>query len=258
MGAKWGNLVEQKFGRLTVVERAPNVIYKSKSGRVVKHRSWKCICDCQLDKPEEEREYCYATTTDLRSGHKKSCGCIHKEQLIARNKRENTFDLSGEYGIGYDNNGSEFYFDLEDYELISQYCWHVSKDGTVKSRNKNTGKNISMHRLVMDVDDPRIKVDHRKHVKHDNRKSQLRIATSSQNNMNRTPNINVNKSGCPGVRKNEKINKWKAEIQVDYKIIRLGWFENFEDAVKARKEAEKKYFGEFSYDASMNIEDNAT
>ena len=31
----------------------------------------------------------------------------------------------------------------------------------------------------------------------------------------------------------------------------LGYYGNFEDAVKARKEAEEKYFGEYSYDNSM-------
>ena len=253
MGAIWGNLVGQKFGKLTVVERAPDIIYKSKSGRIIKSRNWKCICDCQLNKPEEEREYCYATTTALRKGHKKSCGCIHREQLIKRNKHENNFDLDGEYGIGYDSNGKKFYFDLEDYDLISQYCWHVSKDGSVKSKDKISGKNISMHRLVMGVNDPAIIVDHKKHVRHDNRKSELRVVTKSQNNMNRTPNKYVNKSGCPGVTWSRELQKWKAEIKVNYKVIRLGWYEKYEDAVKARKEAEKKYFGEYSYDASMGV-----
>lgn len=30
----------------------------------------------------------------------------------------NTYDLSGEYGIGYTSNGEQFYFDKEDFCLI--------------------------------------------------------------------------------------------------------------------------------------------
>lgn len=33
----------------------------------------------------------------------------------------------------------------------------------------------------------------------------------------------------------------------------IGYFENFEDAVKARKDAENKYYGEYSYDNSQMI-----
>ena len=37
--------------------------------------------------------------------------------------------------------------------------------------------------------------------------------------------------------------KWSAEIHVNNEHIRLGMFANFDDAVKAREEAELKYYG---------------
>ena len=40
--------------------------------------------------------------------------------------------------------------------------------------------------------------------------------------------------------------KWKAEICVDYKKIMLGRFDIIDDAIRARKDAEAKYFGEFN------------
>lgn len=42
----------------------------------------------------------------------------------------NTYDLSGEYGIGYTTKGEEFWFDLEDYDKIkSIYSGHpLAKD----------------------------------------------------------------------------------------------------------------------------------
>ena len=42
-------------------------------------------------------------------------------------------------------------------------------------------------------------------------------------------------------------NKFISYITVDTKRLHLGYFENKEDAIKARKEAEQKYFGEFAY-----------
>jgi len=41
--------------------------------------------------------------------------------------------------------------------------------------------------------------------------------------------------------------KWRSQIMIHQKVIPLGRFINFDDAVSARKEAEKEYFGEFRY-----------
>jgi hypothetical protein len=52
-----------------------------------------------------------------------------------------------------------------------------------------------------------------------------------------------NKSGCPGVYwKREPHSKWCAEISATGKKIFLGLFDNIDDAIKARKDAELKYF----------------
>jgi len=44
---------------------------------------------------------------------------------------------------------------------------------------------------------------------------------------------------------------WYAAITSKGRSIHLGCFKNFEDAVTARKAGEEKYFGQYSYDASM-------
>ena len=46
-------------------------------------------------------------------------------------------------------------------------------------------------------------------------------------------------------------NCWLAQIGFNGQKIKLGRFKNKEDAIKARKEAEEKYFGEHSYDNSQ-------
>ena len=53
--------------------------------------------------------------------------------------------------------------------------------------------------------------------------------------------------------KHNTYDKWTAYIRKDGKRIYLGVFSNFDDAVKARKQAEEKYFKEWSYDNSMNV-----
>lgn len=46
-----------------------------------------------------------------------------------------------------------------------------------------------------------------------------------------------------------KRGKWSAEICVNYVNIKLGLFSVFEDAVKAREEAEILYYGELRPEA---------
>lgn len=96
---------------------------------------------------------------------------------------------------------------------------------------------------------------HGKETRNDNRKSNIRIVTCSQNQMNRGLQKN-NTSGIAGVFFNKKDNRWEARITVRKNIIQLGSFNNLEDAVNARKSAEEKYFGEYSYNNSMKMGEN--
>jgi hypothetical protein len=50
-----------------------------------------------------------------------------------------------------------------------------------------------------------------------------------------------NKSGFTGVSYNKSRKKWWSRLRVQGKTIYLGTFDRIEDAVKARKKAEKKY-----------------
>ena len=74
------NLVNQVFNRLTILEDSKQ---RSKSGSVL----WKCQCECG--------NITLATGSELKSGHKKSCGCLHKEQ-IANLGKQNLVDLSNQ------------------------------------------------------------------------------------------------------------------------------------------------------------------
>ncbi len=160
-------------------------------------------------------------------------------------RKHNTYDLSGEYGISYTTKGKEFYFDLEDYDLIKDYCWYINNDGYVCTNSNNIA--IRMHNVIMNF---KSDIDHIHHKKYGNRKSESRIVTRSQNQMNCKLSSN-NTSGVTGVSFDKAVNKWLAYITVNKKQIKLGRYKYFNDAVKARKEAKEKYFGEYSYDNSI-------
>lgn len=86
-------------------------------------------------------------------------------------------------------------------------------------------------------------IDHINRNRNDNRKENLRIVSHTENQFNRSLNKN-NKSGVSGVK--ELSGRWNAEIGYRNETIRLGSFESFEEAVKARLLAEQKYYGEYA------------
>ena len=247
------DLTGQVFNRLTVLEQAED--YISPDGR--HHCQWLCQCCC------EDKTKIIVRGSQLHSKRTQSCGCLQREVRIENNKKYkkkyNTYDLSGEYGIGYTAKGEEFYFDLEDYELIKDYSWCVGAYGyIVAKRTDDSDKNISMHRIVMglaDVSYKIVEVDHihGKKTRNDNRKSNLRIATNSQNQMNKGLKSN-NTSGVTGVGWNKRIGKWQARISKDNNEIHLGYFDIFEDAVEIRKKAEEELFGDWAYDKSQKMQ----
>lgn len=95
-----------------------------------------------------------------------------------------------------------------------------------------------------------IDVDHINGIKGDNRWINLRLATRSQNNMNSKIKRKFTLTGQKGVNINKEC--WSAQIAVNKKIIKLGKFEKFEDAVKAREKAEIKYLGHLCLDNKSN------
>lgn len=161
------------------------------------------------------------------------------------NKKYNDYEIQEDYVIMYTTKGEPFYVDLEDFWKVKDYCWCKNKDGYLRGWiNK---KRVLLHRLIMNCPDNMV-VDHINHDITDNRKNNLRILTHQQNMMNMKIHKN-NTSGASGVKWNKLIGKWTADITINNERIYLGYFENFDDAVQVRKQAEEKYFGEYSYNS---------
>jgi len=83
-------------------------------------------------------------------------------------------------------------------------------------------------------------IDHTNGVRSDNRWCNLRSVSNTENTRNakqRTDNV----SGVTGVGYYPKSNKWRARINDGKRTILLGYFTTYEEAVAARKAAEKVY-----------------
>lgn len=122
---------------------------------------------------------------------------------------------------------------------------HIGDDGYLMIRID--GKLYRAHRLVfltMTGEFPPTDVDHINGIRTDNRWSNLRLATRSQNLRNKSIQSN-NTSGALGVSWDKRRKKWEYRIKAEG-VQHIGVFAEFEDAVAARKAAEIKYFGEFA------------
>ena len=85
-----------------------------------------------------------------------------------------------------------------------------------------------------------LQIDHINHIKEDNRISNLRLVTPSENLKNLS--VAKAKNGLPlGVRFNKRDKRWIAAIGVHGKTKHLGYFESFDAAVLARREAEVQF-----------------
>jgi hypothetical protein len=82
--------------------------------------------------------------------------------------------------------------------------------------------------------------DHRDRDRANNRWNNLREASRSCNMRNCGILCN-NKSGVTGVSWHKSSSNWRSQIKLHGKMIHLGGFKNFLDAVKARWDAEVKY-----------------
>lgn len=242
-GQNFKDISNERYGLLVARHRTEN----DERGRVM----WFCECDCGGTHN--------VLGAYLRNGEVKSCGCLgeNNKMLFGAvasivNKRYNDYRNMGDYYIGIDCNGVEFYIDSEDYERFKHINWYVDHKGYVTSNRTNT--TIKLHRLIMNAQEDDV-IDHRDHNPSNNRRYNLRKATVAKNNYNHVNRID-NTSGCSGVTWDKRRGKWHASIGVNNKRKHLGYFNDKNNAIAKRKMAEEECFGEFSYDNSIGGSNN--
>ena len=187
-----------------------------------------------------KKEYYRNSTQKHQEKHFCSTKCYH----LASRKQD---EIHLEYNYAYillkkDNIEKKVLFDIEDIKKVQQYKWHLhlrKKDMRydVCSNQYGTRKYLILSRYLMNCPD-NMTIDHINQDTMDNRKENLRICTTFINNLNKSNNT----SGCVGVCWDKSRNKW----HVMFKTKNLGRFNNFEDAVKIRKQAEKEYLNQKS------------
>lgn len=167
-------------------------------------------------------------------------------------RRFNKYEVKGYVTVFYTTGGVPFVVDTEDKDKVESICWSFDSHGYLRGQPSMSNKKVWLHRFIMGVTDSNICVDHIDHDKTNCRKSNLRLCTQAQNNMN-MPKMKTNKSNHIGVSWDKTNKKWRAHISVNNKTKTLGRYKNFDDAVKARRIAEEYYYGEFAPTYNQNI-----
>jgi hypothetical protein len=139
--------------------------------------------------------------------------------------------------------------DDADFEHLSQFKWHAAKEGNiwyaVRTASRREGRSsVRMHRLIIGAK-PGTRVDHMDCNGLNNQRHNLRLCTHQQNLCNR-PATNANTSGFKGVSWYKRYQKWEANIAVNGKKRRIGYFDSLVKAACAYDDAARELHGEFA------------
>ena len=115
------------------------------------------------------------------------------------------------------------------------------------ARSGGRGKLVLMHRLLLDAD-PARHVDHISGDTLDNRRSNLRLATRSENSHNAKLSKS-NTSGIKGVSWSKHAGKWKGQIMAGRKYVLVGYFDTLDAAAAAMDFARDFLHGDFARNA---------
>ena len=239
------DLVGQKFGHLTII---------SFEGSKYSHSQWKCKCDCGNE--------CVKSIAYLHRSKYLMCDeCLHscsenkrhKKLLkptipfeeIAYQTKNNKIETNGATTIIND----KIIIDTKNIEKILKFKRYVGIASNGYPYINWHHKELFLHRLIMDLPqsydkETQLIVDHIDGNVFDCRESNLRVCKKSKNAIN-CKRYKNNKSGVKGISWNPKLNKWQVSLQINKQPQYLGVYTNLDDAIKVRKDAEDKYFGEF-------------
>ena len=235
------------FGRLEVISKTDK---RTKCGAVY----WNCRCSCGSGIIKT------VTSASLRNGHTKSCGCLKRELDSIKIKYINDNNLKryviklNEYIIEGDityiilNNGNKTIIDTDCIEMVNSYTWTKYTNGYCY----NVVGGIMLHRLIMNITDSNILIDHINHNTLDNRRENLRIVNRQQNSFNSKP---INGKETKGIRKDPKSERWISQICISGKIEHIGRYDKKEDAIFARIEKEKELQGEYRYEWEKDLDE---
>lgn len=144
--------------------------------------------------------------------------------------------------------------DDEDFEELSKYKWQLNHNGYAQRSIWKDGKttSVTMHRQLM-LPDKGTDVDHQDGNRINNQRSNLRLATRSENmaNMRKIKSLSAHSKhkGVSRLKRAKLKNQWIAYIKLDYKTYYLGYYNTEEEAAHMYNQFAEQIYGEF---ASLN------
>lgn len=146
--------------------------------------------------------------------------------------------------------GEEFSCDIDtkDYDKIRRFRWHIIKADIFYAGTTIRGEDgkqtvLYMHRLLLPNSE---EVDHRDGNGLNNRRSNLRPATESQNKANRRKCSTQKSSQYRGVSLDKNTNKFRVHLMFEGRVYRLGSFVSQIEAARVYDAKAVELFGEFA------------
>ena len=132
--------------------------------------------------------------------------------------------------------------DDKDFKRLNKFKWSAWTNGT----HWYAVRGIYMHKEIIGDVSMAIEIDHKNKNGLDNRRSNLRKCTRSQNSHN-TNGHKDRRSKYKGLTYRKRDNKWEARICINSIRIHLGMFKNEIDAAKAYDVGAMKHFGKYAH-----------
>ena len=204
---EYPSLVGRRYGKLVVLEQLDS----DEKGR----RLWLCQCDCGNTHK--------ATTGNLNKGHTTSCGCKRSPDLTGQR-----FDRLTVLGRADQRNSRG------DRTTPMWECRCSCGNITYKATDTLRDPRASMCSACS-----------RQYGAQKAREGAGYLAGTQVSKLVDMRPSAANSSGVRGVTYDKKGNSYRARLNFQGKMINLGSYTKFEDAVRARREAEEEYFGTF-------------
>lgn len=204
------NIIGKRFNKLTVIEKSD---FRSKSGAI----KYKCLCECG--------NITYATSTELKSNHKKSCGCYRESKISTGIIGKKFGYLKVLEHISTDSNGRAMY-------KCKCRCGNVVnvRSDLLKTKNNQSCGCLKKKNAIVQLNKLRVE-----------NTNIAFIEGALKNNKSKRAISKVK-----GVYYNKTRKYWYAKITFQNKEYYLGSYgDNKQEAINARREAEEKLFGNF-------------
>lgn len=145
-------------------------------------------------------------------------------------------------------NGGFAKIDTVDLIRLAPFSWRRIRKGKVEYAIRWSGRKplrVLMHREILGAQVGDRETDHINGDGLDNRRSNLRPATTAQNQMNRSHYGKNRFKGVSKVKRNRS-KPWQVRVVVDGKHTHIGMFATEEEAARAYNAAARKHYGEFA------------